>query len=203
MCSPSKQDSQNKNTSNIPQTQDNLLLSPKTHLPLRWFIGLGSGVNYSLAYDKPFALIDFKSGVTYDNEWGRSYIYANITYTHLQGWNEHAQTSQGYFLDTLINTDLGVNLYESPSFSFLLMFGVGLGGRWSEQSYKQIHSYYTHSSFFIAHLNIGARMEIKKEHVISLTLKPQLAKGWYENRQLTFEHFREVSILLSYTFWKF
>lgn len=190
-----------------PQEQTTNPLTSKTSQSpsvARWFIGVGSGANYSFKYEKPFAIVDFKSGLTYDNEWGQSYMYANISYAYLQNWDKNAQKSQGYFIDTLFNTDLRINLFESPSFSFLLMFGVGIGGRWIEQSYNTPNSFDAmHDSFFITNLNIGMRMEICKEHVLSLTLKPQLAKGWYENRQLTFEYFREMSLLLSYTFWKF
>lgn len=183
-------------TSKIP-------ISQTSSSPARWFVGAGSGVNYSLEYKKAFAMIDLRAGVTYDNDWGRSYLYTNLSYAYLKNWSKEAQSSQGYFIDTLFNIDVGLNLVQTPSLSFLLMFGVGIGGRWTEQEYRQIHSFNTHNSFFITNLNIGLRSEIAKEHIISLTLKPQLTKGWYQNRELTFEYFKEMSLLLSYTFWKF
>lgn len=185
------------------EKSSNPLLSQTSSSLARWFIGVSAGANYSLKYEKPFAMVDFKTGLTYDNQWGRSYIYANISYAYLKDWNTQAHSSDGYFIDTLFNTDLGVNLVETPSFSFLLMFGVGIGGRWIEQGYTLEKSFYTHESFFISNLNISMRAEIAKEHVISLTFKPQLTKGWYQDRELTFEYFKEMSLLLSYTFWKF
>lgn len=185
------------------QQENPLLSKSSSNSKTRWFVGAAAGANYSFSLEKPFAIVDLKTGFTYDNDWGRSYMYANISYAYLEGWNKNAQKSKGYFIDTLINTDLGVNLFESPSFSLLLMFGVGVGGRWIEQSYTQNFSYNQHDSFFITNLNIGLRSEIAREHVIALTLKPQLAKGWYQNRELAFEYFKEMSLLLSYTFWKF
>lgn len=188
----------NQNSKPFPLSSQDL-----SHQLMRWFVGAGAGANYSFVDEKPFAMLDLKAGITYDNQWGRSYIYTNISYAYLEGWNKLAQKSKGYLIDTLINTDLSVKLFESPSFSFLLMFGVGIGGRWIERSYTQIHPYAQKDSFFITNLNIALRSEIAKEHIISLTLKPQLTKGWYQNRELTFEYLKEMSLLLSYTFWKF